>query len=104
MRQTDTRFATWPQSFGLTIQLDLFTRLRVMSSDLTTGRSAVVPITTQLRVGGFEDAVEIGRGGFGVVYRCRQVELDRVVAVKVLTVDMDENRVRFDREQRAMAS
>ena len=74
-----------------------------MGSDLTTGRSTAVPLTAQLGVGGFEDAVEIGRGGFGVVYRCRQVELDRVVAVKVLTVDLEENRARFEREQQAMA-
>ncbi|MFE7422842.1 protein kinase [Rhodococcus sp. NPDC057529] len=51
----------------------------------------------------FGDAVEIGRGGFGVVYRCTQPGLDRTVAVKVLTVDFDEeNRARFFREQRAM--
>ncbi len=61
------------------------------------------PIVMQLGADGFEDAVEIGRGGFGVVYRCTQVELDRVVAVKVLTVHLDENRPRFQREQRAMA-
>ena len=52
---------------------------------------------------GFADVREIGRGGFGVVYRCIQGELDRTVAVKVLTVELDEeNRARFFREQRAM--
>ncbi|MFC0451977.1 protein kinase domain-containing protein [Rhodococcus jostii] len=52
---------------------------------------------------GFDDAQEIGRGGFGAVYRCTQVDLDRTVAVKVLTVELDEeNRARFFREQRAM--
>ncbi|EID71986.1 protein kinase/ LuxR family transcriptional regulator [Rhodococcus opacus RKJ300 = JCM 13270] len=46
---------------------------------------------------------EIGRGGFGVVYRCTQADLDRTVAVKVLTVELDdENRARFFREQKAM--
>ncbi|SEB34957.1 Protein kinase domain-containing protein [Rhodococcus jostii] len=52
---------------------------------------------------GFADVQEIGRGGFGVVYRCTQEDLDRTVAVKVLTVELDEeNRARFFREQRAM--
>ncbi|MFF2111597.1 protein kinase domain-containing protein [Rhodococcus koreensis] len=52
---------------------------------------------------GFVDVQEIGRGGFGVVFRCTQADLDRTVAVKVLTVELDEeNRARFFREQRAM--
>ena len=52
---------------------------------------------------GFEDPEEIGRGGFGVVYRCSQPELDRTVAVKVLTADLEpDNLERFVREQVAM--
>ena len=69
---------------------------------LDTQRYPPVP-AAELGGVGFEDAEEIGRGGFGVVYRCTQGELDRTVAVKVLTVELDEeNRARFFREQRAM--
>ncbi|WP_342661758.1 Serine/threonine-protein kinase PknD (plasmid) [Rhodococcus ruber] len=57
----------------------------------------------ELEDAGFDKVQEIGRGGFGVVYRCTQADLDRTVAVKILTVDLDEeNRARFFREQRAM--
>src|ERR1700752_1685494 len=60
-------------------------------------------IPAALRDAGLEDAAEIGRGGFGVVYRCAQPLLDRAVAVKVLTADLDpENLDRFLREQHAM--
>ncbi len=62
-----------------------------------------VRITSELGDAGFDEAEEIGRGGFGVVYRCVQATLDRVVAVKVLTTDLDaDSRERFLREQRAM--
>ncbi|MDI9977353.1 protein kinase [Rhodococcus sp. IEGM 1307] len=77
-----------------------------MSEDdpLRTQRSMGSTITFELEAAGFGNAQEIGRGGFGVVYRCVQNELDRTVAVKILTADLDaENRARFFREQRAMA-
>jgi serine/threonine-protein kinase PknK len=73
----------------------------VADDPYTTRREPDVAV--ELYAAGFDDAVEIGRGGFGVVYRCLQEELDRTVAVKVLTADLDpENLARFMREQRAM--
>ncbi|HZM00629.1 MAG TPA: serine/threonine-protein kinase [Planctomycetota bacterium] len=58
------------------------------------------------RLGDFELGEEIGRGGFGIVYRARQVSLDRPVAVKVLfrhLVHTDDQLSRFEREARAAA-
>ncbi|MBV6760241.1 serine/threonine-protein kinase [Rhodococcus opacus] len=70
---------------------------------LATQRDDAGDITAELEAAGFTDLEEIGRGGFGVVYRCRQPHLDRTVAVKVLAVDPDpEDLERFLREQRAM--
>ncbi|MCC3312352.1 protein kinase domain-containing protein [Nocardia africana] len=67
-----------------------------------TQRDVGIDVITELRTAGFEDAQEIGRGGFGEVYRCRQIGVERTVAVKVLTEEFDDNRERFLREQRAM--
>ena len=48
----------------------------------------------------------IGRGGMGVVYKAKQIELDRIVALKILSPELAEEAefaVRFMREARMLA-
>jgi serine/threonine-protein kinase PknK len=60
---------------------------------------------TALGIPDLADAVEIGRGGFAVVYRATQPAFRRQVAAKVLTVELDERaRLRFERECQALGS
>jgi serine/threonine protein kinase len=48
----------------------------------------------------------LGQGGMGLVYKARQLSLDRIVALKILPVDKSEGRSfaeRFTQEARALA-
>ncbi len=61
------------------------------------------PGAVDLGIAGIEPAIEIGRGGFGIVYRAFQPRFDRTVGVKVLPVRADERqRERFETECRAI--
>ncbi|WP_264078667.1 hypothetical protein, partial [Mycobacterium szulgai] len=50
------------------------------------GRGTTTPsdVVSELAAAGFSEAVQVGQGGLGVVYRCVQQALARVVAVKIL--------------------
>lgn len=70
------------------------------------GRTAVYGLGPGAKLGRYEVLGEIGSGGMAVVYRARDTELDRVVALKVLphTVNRDDRFVsRFLTEARTIA-
>ncbi|MCP4222618.1 MAG: hypothetical protein GY773_04675, partial [Actinomycetia bacterium] len=59
--------------------------------------------TLDLGISGLDQVEQIGKGGSSRVYRAKQIELDRLVALKVLNAGDDPNVVRrFDRERKAM--
>ena len=58
-------------------------------------------------LGDYEIIREIGRGGMGIVYEARQKSLDRQVALKTLSLDVDSHPAfleRFQREAKTAAS
>jgi serine/threonine protein kinase/outer membrane protein OmpA-like peptidoglycan-associated protein len=59
-----------------------------------------------LRIDGIAEAVRIGQGGFGTVYRAVQPAYRRTVAVKVLALPLvdDQARSAFDKECQALGS
>ncbi len=58
-----------------------------------------------LGIPGYEWQATIGRGGFGIVHRARDLAHGRDVAIKVLIGDFSESAMRrFDRERRAMGA
>ena len=74
------------------------------------GATAVAPMAADLRAGtriaGYELESVVGRGGMGVVYRARQLRLNRVVALKMVLAGGHAGaaaRARFRAEAEAVA-
>ncbi len=66
-----------------------------------------MPLTPGTRLGRYEVIRLLGAGGMGEVYLAKDSQLDRTVAIKVLTerlADNPELRQRFEREARAVSS
>src|SRR5690242_4363225 len=84
--------------------LDETTSLDVRNTGMTSPTDEFVELQAAL-AGEYSLQREIGRGGMGIVYLARDVQLDRDVAIKVLPSHMSDaaSRERFLREARTAA-
>jgi len=66
---------------------------------MSEGSGGGGPIVVELGIDGYEQAVEIARGGFSVVFRAWDRRFERHVAIKVLSANLETTEVdRFARE------
>ncbi|HEX4613174.1 MAG TPA: serine/threonine-protein kinase, partial [Urbifossiella sp.] len=80
---------------------------RSLDAGASTGVNTTALSVAPVRFGGLEILDKIGQGGMGAVYRARQVELNRMVALKVITPrswDDSAARSRFEREFKSLAA
>jgi uncharacterized delta-60 repeat protein len=96
-------FPEFRQAIAATFERLESTKIRLE----TLGSKRRPPLAIPDRLGDYELLGEIGRGGMGVVFRARQVSLNRVVALKIIRGDgflAEESVRRFQIEARAAAA
>ena len=83
-------------------------RPRQAAASAVVGRSLEAVKPGRMIAGKFRVEKELGRGGFGVVVQARNLSIDQVVAIKVLTPSDEsawtEDAARFKREAQATAA
>ncbi len=107
----DNLLAAHPELAEAVRCLDDLDRLAAKDEDdiPTVGASATVPPSVEIGLPCFEKydvECEIGRGGMGVVYRAKQKDLDRTVALKMILsgqLATPEHRARFHDEAKFAA-
>jgi len=78
-----------------------------VGGDIFSSKSVADPLVGRSLDGRYEVLERLGAGGVGVVYRGRQLQLRRFVAIKVMqreTAASPEWRRRFDREAKALSA
>ena len=92
---------------GEAISTERTTALRAIAAPPTAGSSAHNRVPDGMRLGPYQITGFIGAGAMGEVYRAHDSNLDRVVALKLLPVDLatdPERLTRFEEEARLASS